>query len=234
MFKTLWSRLSSRPRRSRRCSLAVEILEDRLVPATIVVHNLSDGQVGTLSSLEDGNYLAPNLRSAVADHNDFAGGSTIVLDAGRTYKLSGVFGGQITIDNTTATALTIQSNGSGLATIDAQSNLRVFRVVGAGATTLDHLQLVNGNGPSGGAINNSGALTVTNCAIANNFGDKGGGIDNGGTLTMANSTLSGNSVASGGGIFNAGPMTINNSIVANSTGGDITLFPLARCPAATT
>jgi hypothetical protein len=254
----------------------VEVLEDRQVPASIVVHNLSDGPVGTLSPLEDGNYLAPNLRSAVADHNDFAGASTITLDAGRTYTLSGVFGGQLTIDNTTANTLTIQSNGSGLATIDAQGNLRVFRVVGAGATTLDHLQLVNGNGPSGGAINNSGALTVTNCAIANNFGDEGGGIDNGGTLTMANSTLSGNSSSegggicntgtvtlanctlannsaspggpggginnigtvtltnctisgnsgtSGGGIFNAGPMTINNSIVANSTGGDITLSP---------
>src|SRR5204862_6487999 len=81
--------------------LAVELLENRLTPANIFVHNFADGAVAALIPLGGGNFNAPNLRSAVFHHNDFTGASTIFLDnttsAATTYKLTSAFGGQLTV-----------------------------------------------------------------------------------------------------------------------------------------
>src|SRR4051812_29605164 len=109
MFAKWWKvgfmkdRLSVRHgKAARRSTLEVESLEIRLVPANIFVHNFNDGAVAALTPLPgSGNFLAPNLRSAVFHHNDFVGASSILLDttknAATTYKLSNTFGGQLNI-----------------------------------------------------------------------------------------------------------------------------------------
>src|SRR4051812_37367853 len=81
--------------------LVVELLENRLTPANIFVHNFVDGAVSALTPLGGDNFNAANLRSAVFHHNDFTGPSTIFLDnttsAATTYKLTSAFGGQLNI-----------------------------------------------------------------------------------------------------------------------------------------
>jgi hypothetical protein len=178
--------ISSRP--------TVECLEDRLVPATIFVHNTADGS----SSSFAGN-TAPNLRSAI----DFSNaGDVIALDT-KTYVVTGEFG-ELFVQHD----LTIKNNAGGISTIqaDSQDPTRVFEIGGGegspNVVTMTGLKITGGNGSGSG---------------------QGGGIliDANAQLTMNNDTVTANSVtgspAQGGGIANFGVLTLNQCMISLNT-----------------
>jgi len=80
--------LSSRPRLRWRTRLTLEVLEDRLAPATITVLTNGDA-TGVLTPVSAGVYTAPTLRAAIDGANSLGGSETIQFAAG-------VFGQTIT------------------------------------------------------------------------------------------------------------------------------------------
>ena len=196
--------------------------------ATIVVDVTNDAPDGSFD--DTGCTLREAVKSANtnvpgADCNaDTAGADTIVLEAGRTYKLTNHAAPEDAnasgdLDITGGGGTTIRSAGSGLATIDADSVLfpgdddfrgRAIEILGgAGAVTLQRVRIINGavttNGlGGGGGILTKAPLTLIDSEVSDNSvarfggnpGSGGGGIlvQQGGALTMTGSTVAGNSV----------------------------------------
>ncbi len=207
----------------------LEALEDRLVPATIFVHNPNDGA----STVFRGN-VAPNLRSAV-EHSQ--AGDVIALD-NLTYRLTGGEGrGELDVTHD----LTIRNAGGGLSVIDGQGQTRVLEI-SSGETApvtavVTGVEITHGDGNGGGVgggiqVDLGAVLTLNNDIVTNNSVTgtpaQGGGIANFGTLTVNNSTVSNNRAAGavtavlgtppppapaqGGGIFSSGGLlTLTNS-----------------------
>jgi hypothetical protein len=198
---------------------AVEQLEERAVPATVVTTLLdeTDPADGLLS-----------LREALEAANNTAEADNITFQAG----LSGVLSlalGQMTISE----PVTITGNGAANTVIDAQQNSRIFDVTDtAGDVTLDGLTLRNGQtavaDELGGAIRfgSDGTLAVRNSTLSGNSttgnGGAGGAISSAaGAVTVRNSTLSGNSTAGngapGGALFtNDGAVTVRDSTLSGN------------------
>ncbi len=134
-----------------------------------------------------------------------------------TYTLSQ----EITVEK----SLDIQGQGADNTIISGNNSTRVLNISNPDAmvtVTLDGLTIANGQGETGGGINNNGAaVTVRNSTISGNSATSGGGIYNvGGTVTVTSSTLSGNTAGSGsgGGIANnGGVVTVNNSTISGNT-----------------
>jgi hypothetical protein len=197
----------------------LEVLEDRLAPATFInVMSTADnnapvdtGHTGTVADP----FLASSLRSAITQANMDAvsglsdtinfdpslAGGTIALAQGKL-ELSGV--------PPTGTSL-IKIDASALAggvTVDGQQASRILVVHGATAE-LDNLTLKNGSALiydpgfelGGGAIYNTGWVTLNSCHLTDNRG----GLD-------------GTQGGSGGAIFNRGTMVINNSFLTGNYG----------------
>jgi fibronectin-binding autotransporter adhesin len=196
-------------RRRRSASLFVEALEDRCVPATVVVNTLADSGLGS-------------LRAAITVANDEAlhpGADVITFAAGVT--------GTIVLDSALpdlSTKIDIQGPGASVLTVARSSaaltpDFRIFLVTSTVA--ISRLTLSNGNvaHSSGGGIRNEGTLTVTNSNLSGNSASLGGGIHNVGMLTLSDSTLSGNSAFNdgGGGIFNDGTLTLTNSTLGGNS-----------------
>ncbi len=197
-------------------------------------NRFNDGAVAPLTHLSSGPYLAVNLRSAVVDSQALKGSNTILLEAGQTYQLTN---GDLPIQYGPATALTINTiGGTGVTTIDAEENSRVFEVFSGGATLLNHLELVNGFADVGGAILNHGQLTLTNDQLTDNeaTGDpadpaEGGAVLNQGQLTLTNDQFienqalgasgEGDEPGMGGGIFNDddAALTMTNCTLDSNT-----------------
>src|SRR5947207_12007058 len=111
---------------SRRFQPQVEILEDRMVPATITVSGagrFQDAMVAGLVNTGGNNYTAINLRSAIVGANNLAGPDTILLETG-TYTMNGALGQFVVTDP--SGALTIQNKAGGISTIDAGGQSRIF------------------------------------------------------------------------------------------------------------
>jgi CSLREA domain-containing protein len=207
----------AQPRRVRRLRPALERLEDRTVPATILVNTFAD--------LVDPNDGLTSLREAIvlaADPATHAGDDTIVLPheiggVARTYALSL---GQLVIDDATG-KLTILSDG-GSATIDAQKASRVSFVSPGSEVEFQGLTITGGSDlAGGGGILNHGTLTLTGSTLSGNRATYyGGGILNFGTATVAACTLDGNSADYGGGIADFGAVTLTvtgSTLSGNST-----------------
>lgn len=186
--------------------------------ATIVVDVTNDAPDG---SIDD---TGCTLREAVQSANtntpgancnaDTAGPDTIVLEAGRTYKLTNHAAPEDAnvsgdLDITGGGGTTIRSAGPGPATIDADSVVfpgddsfrgRAVEILdGAGAVTLQRVRIINGSvtdTDGGGFAIESG----------------GGGILTKAPLTLIDSEVSGNSVARFGGnpIFGGGGILVQN------------------------
>jgi hypothetical protein len=193
----------------------LETLEDRLVPANLVVTSAADPATLT----------AGTLRCAINQANtDTAAGISDAI----TFNTSAMGTGLITLKqgnlDLQAGAGTTTVAGGGQVTIDSNQASGVF-LIDAGATdVLSGLTIQNGKtSDNAGGIDNFGTLTLSNCTLSGNNGGFGGGIDNEatGTATLSNCTLSGNSATGGGGIYNGGTLTLSNcSLSANSaTGG---------------
>ncbi len=252
--------------------MEVELLENRWLPAPVtpsnilvgtVAHgkftpNFNDGAVSATLTVFGADVVAPNLRSAVNDVNNDAfvnKTDNIMLqtttNVATTNKLTPTFGGQLVIDPTSASTVTIKNVTKVLtnySTIDAGGNSRIFLIDDTGANiTLDHLQLQNGmatskssDGAAGGAIvnfNEDGSLTLSYDKIVNNKAAGasgaegssaqmafGGGVYNsyGGTLTIINSTFSGN-IAQGGDSYGGGSIGAGTHTGAGAEGGGLYL-----------
>ncbi len=207
------SNLSPAPRRRPQ----IEPLEDRLVPAHIVVHNAADGAVMPIVG-----GVAPNLRSAIANSNS---GDEIDLD-NATYLLTNGQGlGELFVGHN----LTIKNNAGGVSTINGQNQTRVFEISGQGTTvTMTGLKITGGNGndagEGGGILVDPGdALKLNQVTVTGNSADtpggssEGGGIANSGALTLNGCVISLNtvtgagSVGLGGGVYqgqSASPLTV--------------------------
>src|SRR5262245_10544555 len=145
MFFTSWLHNQTKNRRptrpARRCRPALEWLEDRVTPATILVTSFNDAG--------DPNDGLTSLREAIAlaaDAATHAGDDTIVLP----HEIGGVAGkyglslgqGQLTINDATG-KLTIKSDG-GPVTIDALTHGRVFEVSAGSEAEFQGLTITGG------------------------------------------------------------------------------------------
>jgi hypothetical protein len=113
----------------------------------------------------------------------------------------------------------LKINGRGVVTVSGGNSSVVFLINAASTVSLIGLTVIQGQGVTGGGIENRGILTVTNCTISQNTATSGGGgVDNFGTLTLIHSTISENTAGFlGGGILNSGSLTMLNSSVSNNT-----------------
>jgi predicted outer membrane repeat protein len=204
-------------RRPRRYSLSFECLEQREVPAVLIVNSLLDSTAaGT----------ALTLREAVLLVDGTLGRS---LTSGEQAQISGTLGNNDTIQFSLPSGpqtiplsggalditapLTITGPGASNLTINGNNLDRVF-LVGqiwspnpSQVVSLSGLTISGGDQVYGGGILNFGTLTVSNCVLSGNTGGSSGGgaIYNVTSLTVNNSTFNGDTVSQnsdGGGIYN--------------------------------
>jgi hypothetical protein len=199
----------------------LEILEDRLAPATYTVNAITDTGAGS--------GLTGDLRYCINQANSTADVDTIVFDS-TVFKTPQTITLGSTLPTVTDTGLTIKGPGAPLLTVSGNNQFNVF-VFNASSVNLRGLTISEGLATSfltGGGILNDGTLTVTNVTLSANSvqqGDHlsyaGGGIyNNHGTLTLNNSTLSGNTALdeNGAGIFNAyGTLNLNNCTLSGNS-----------------
>jgi hypothetical protein len=230
----------------RRTRPRLEVLEDRLAPATLIVNGVADN-----TSADDFLTLreAIALVNAAGDANAALGRS---LTASEANQITGTFGSFDTIqfDPTVFATpqtislslgelpinrnLDIEGPGAGLLTISGNHPGVVFEVsrwrapipVLPVTVTLTGLKIADaqntGFGGLGGGIFNDfdTTLTVTDCTLTRNSADIGGGIENDGTLTVTNCTLTGNSASYGGGIDNSGSLTLTGCTLTSNSAYD--------------
>jgi hypothetical protein len=169
----------------------VELLEDRLAPATIFVHNFNDGPSKAFSG-----HLAPNLRSAV-EHS--SPGDTIALDNG-TYRLTAAAGGDLIVDHD----LVIANEQGGFSTIDAQGQSRIFTFTGPASgritATLSRLRITSGNGngsgQGGGLLLDGHVMLILNGDVVTNNIVSGAPAQGGGIASLDSTLLVRDSVIS--------------------------------------
>ena len=196
-----------------------------------------------LESLEDRRLLAISVNTLVDEDDGMGVGGVSLRDAigaavpGELIGF-GVIGtinlvhGELVIPD----ELTITGPSSGLLTIDAQNNSRVFNIVAelgdltlSGMTLTGGLTTADGGEGRGGAIRSetSGTLTLDDVVVRDNRTEgedtNGGGISSSGDLTLNASTIEGNrttgELSPGGGIF-ANHVTLTESTVRdNHTAG---------------
>ena len=155
-IRTLFARTPIRPITRSRRRLAVEALEDRAVPASLVVNTVADNLVAD-------NFLS--LREAVAFANANPGEDAITF-------ASDVAGGTITLTlgelTLTDAARTTIDGGTAGVTLDGNNASRIVAVNGGAQAALANLTLTRGRADNGGGIYNSGTLTVTSSTLADN------------------------------------------------------------------
>jgi predicted outer membrane repeat protein len=229
----------------RDCSqrrLTLELLEDRLAPATLTVNSSADTAndtdpyltlreaIAILNSPSLPPDLSPEIRAQISgtvhggdDHIAFdpgLAGTPIVL-SGTQMELS--WGGG---------PLTIDGGGAGI-TLDGNNASRIFQVDSGVQVSLTHLTIRGGNGITnatfpeyGGGIYSLGTLTLSDCTVTGNvtghrpgelmYG-QGGGIASGGMLTIDNSNLTGNSADIAGALLASGTVTMSSSTLESNT-----------------
>jgi hypothetical protein len=213
------------------CRPQVEALEDRCVPSSFLVTNLSS-RPNTIGSLPYGLNLA----------NSSTTPATIIFSPG----LSGAINpfSILAIQNANGQSVTIDGSGASITVSGGPVITQAAFVIGGGQTaTINALTITGGDNPqgAGGILNNGGGLTLTNSVVAGNIGagidnmgtlsmtndtvanNTGGGIANsaGSTLTLTNCSVTGNSRPSsdGGGIVSNGNLTLTNCTIAGNTAG---------------
>jgi hypothetical protein len=223
---------------------AVEVLEQRLAPASLTISTLADNTTDT---------SVLTLRDAITLVN--SGGTPGALGqssmpAAWAAQITGTFGSNdtITIPNTLYSnsinlltgvpASTIQLNGTQLPTVMTPLTITGdvtpigFQGVPVWYISGEHLSRVFQVGPTGNLTLNN--LIIKNGIAVPNAVDAGagGGILALGPLTLHNVTVSNSTAFArlGGGIFATGPLTLDNSTVSNNKagagGGIVALGPL--------
>jgi hypothetical protein len=207
----------------------LEVLDDRCLPATLLVTAVAGTGAGSLP-----NAIAKAGAGDIITFDPALSGQPIVLATALTI----------------GKAITIQGQGADKTIISGAGTDRLFSVTSANSVSITGMTLSNGLTVSanthGGAILNSGKLvldadaftqnqvlgpgsegaaiassgagasvTITNCSFSGGFATGGGGIlfnDTTSTVTIDKSSLSGNRAsANGSGIDNRGTLSISNT-----------------------
>ncbi len=209
-IRNIFARPVSRPMRKEPhwVRLALEALEDRIVPANYLVTNTNDTGAGS-------------LRDAVAQANSNLGADTITFDT------TGVFATPQTITLTsgaitfTDTALTTITGPAANVTVSGGNTQQVFWLNAGTAASISGLKVTGGNsGLTGGGIYSLGTLSLTNVTVSGNTATgNGGGIFSNGLLTMTDTTVSGNSASSanGGALYAQGTSILINCTISGNT-----------------
>ena len=193
----------------------LDVLEDRTLPSTLTVMNLSDTGIAGDGSLR-GEIAAAQAGDTINFYQGLSG--TITLS-----------GSELFLNKD----LTIAGPGASQIAISGNNAVRVLEVASGVTVSISGLTIENGSfrtfGVAGAGIANEGTLTLNNCTVASNRANGaesawGGGIVNKGNLTIQNSLLTGNvdSTTGGGGggaIDNYGTLDVVNSTLSNNNGG---------------
>jgi hypothetical protein len=210
----------------------LDLLENRLAPATLIVNSAADtaGDTDAYLSLREAvaivnsatlpTDLSPQITAQINGTLHAGGVDTIGFDPSAVTGPITLGGTVLELSLPSSTAAITIDGGSAGVTIDGAGTSGIFQVDVGVAATFAGLTLTHGNAVSGGAIWNSGTATVTGCTLADNTvtgnaeggGGAGGGIFNrsGATLTVSGCTLTGNTA-------NVGPSSVEE--VAGSGGG---------------
>jgi autotransporter-associated beta strand protein len=223
----------------------LELLEDRLAPATLTVNTLADSIGGSQLSLRDailavdGGSYSGSAAGQVS--GTFGSNDTILFQSGLNGTLSlTTANGPLVISSDLTSNLTITANPTlNAITISGQfagAQTGVFEVTSSGTATIAGLTITKGEDSTnlfGGIyVQAGGALTVNGCTFVNNqsMGAGGGAILNAGTLTVTNSTFNNNSGVVGGAIDNISGATAalinctisgNQAVTGSGAGGGV-------------
>ena len=162
--------------------LALEALEDRWVPSTIVVNNPTDTPVAGET----------DLRQAIAQANTAGGDQTITFDKTvfKTAQTINLTGSQLELSDTTGTE-TITGPAAGV-TISGDNASGVFTINSGANASFSGLTITGGNDGNGGGILDGGTLSLTDCTVTGNAAPSGvgGGISNSPSRSSQYSSLS--------------------------------------------
>lgn len=228
-------RPESKNRHAHSAHLRLEVLENRWLPATLLVTTNVGTGAGSLP-----NAIAQATAGDTITFNPALSGQPIVLSAA------------VTINQ----AITIQGLGADKTTITGAGSDRLLNVTSANPVTISGVTLNNGlttaPNSNGGAILNTGklvlgsdafsqnqvlgpgsegaaiastgagaSLTITHCTFTGGFATGGGGAlfnDTASTASIDSASLQGNGAsANGSGIDNKGMMTITNASLSQET-----------------
>ncbi len=197
--KSSASRSPRRPSPWPRHRLAVETLNDRVLPSVLTVVSNNDSGTGSLRE----------CISVAAD------GDTI------TFSPTVQAAGPITLQSVLAINKNITivwpnpgTRAAGTVAINGNNSVEIFSIDQGNTVTLSGLTLENARSALGAldVNNNASNVTLVNDIFQNNTGtSSGGGLTNFATLTVDHSTFIGNHGAAAGGILNGGQLTVLNS-----------------------
>jgi hypothetical protein len=198
--------VTTAPRRpDRRFRPEVAALEGRALLSTFTVTNLNDSGIGSLRAAITG---AENSAGTVV----FARRLTGTINLASTLTISG--------------DLTIQGPGASTIAVSGQNSIQDLAVDAGVTASISRLSMIDGQGTSGGGIQNDGNLTVTSMTFTDDQAGyntasqwspgQGGGIYNaaGATLVISSSQFTNDracNVRGGAGIYNAGTLTLFTS-----------------------
>jgi hypothetical protein len=164
--------------------LRVELLEDRMVPTTFMVGNLSDSGEGS-------------LRQAVLDANANPGADLIRFAPSARDGAITLTTGELNITD----ELQIDGPGADRLAVSGNDASRVFRIGVDVAASIDDLTITRGRAVGqGGGILNAGALTLSRAVLSNNL-----------VVGVPGATLGAVMDAFGGGVFSTGTLTVRYS-----------------------
>jgi hypothetical protein len=220
----------------------VEVLEDRLAPATLTVNSIADSAHGSDPYLTLREAIAivnsPTLPSGLSDeilaqitgtlHGD--GTDTIGFDPAQVTApilLTGTL--RLSLPSSTATVLI--DGGPARVTLDGRGATPVLYVAGTADATIDHFTITRGLASyDGAAIHNDATVTVLDSTLSDNSSDTSGGgaLANWGAMQVSGCTFTDNRAAgSGGGILNRSTLTVSDSTFSGNSapvGGAIDNF----------
>jgi hypothetical protein len=215
--------------------LTLELLEDRLAPATLTVNSTADTAHPTdpYLSLREAirlvnlpalpNDLSPQILAQISGPLHQGHAATIAFDPTTVTGPITLTGTQLELTLPATVARVTIDGGDGVIA-DGNNASRVLQVAPGVQAALESVTVMHGQPAAasqlGGGIYNAGTLTVSGCTISSCSAARGGGIYNdGGTLTLTGCTVSLDSAtgSNGGGIGDIGTLTVINSVLDSNT-----------------
>jgi hypothetical protein len=205
------------PPKVRSVRPTLEILEDRMVPATFTVTKATNTGAGS-GSKGDLHYCIVQVNNSTDPTNqiNFAPNVTGTIDLGSN-PLPPI-GNPVTISGPGSNVLAVSGDNQ-------TTPFSVFNPYGPAPTVeIDGLEIEQGNTTiNGGGIRNTGTLTLKNDFLTENVAEQNGGAiynAQGATLNLSNCTIMQNVAdQNGGGIANSGALTDSGSTISGNQAG---------------